>query len=91
MFPLHNRVNQLYVDMYPFPLKPPCALIPPIRVITDHPAESPVRFSSFPSPVCLTHGGVFMSVLLSQFVPLLFFPAGVHKSVPYICVYIPAL
>ena len=46
----------------------PHPLIPPLQVITEHRAELPVLYSSFPLAIYVTHGSVYMSVLLSQFI-----------------------
>ena len=48
---------------------PPAAPIPPVRVVTEHLVEFPVLYRSFLLAVCFTHGSVFTSLLLSQFVP----------------------
>ena len=64
--------------------------IPPIWVTTEHQAELRVLYRSFPLAVCFTHGSVFMSILISHFVP----PspsAHVHTFILYICIYIHAL
>ena len=55
---------------------PSWACIPPL--ITEHQAELPVLYSSFPLAICFTHGSVYMSMLLSQFAPFL---CCVHQSV----------
>ena len=48
-FLLYNSVNQLYVYICPLPLGPPSRhSIPPLWVITEHRAELPEPFSSFP-------------------------------------------
>ena len=38
-------------------------------VVTDLGAAAPVLFSGFPLAVCFTHDDVYVSMLLSQFVP----------------------
>ena len=43
--------------------------IPPLWVITEHWGELPVLYNNFPLGLCFTHGDVYMSVLLSHFVP----------------------
>ena len=83
-FLLYNRVNQLYIHVYPFSLgsrSPPP--IPPLQVTTEHRVELPVLYSRFPLSIYFTHGGVYMSVLISQFIP--FLCPHVHMSVPYSC------
>ena len=37
----------------------------------EHQAEFPVLYISVPLAVCFTHGGIYMSALLSHFMPLL--------------------
>ena len=65
-----NKVNQLYVYIDPFPLDlPSCPHIPPISVITEHEAELLVIYYSFPIATDFTRDGVYMSGLLSRFVP----------------------
>ena len=51
---------------------------------------------SFPLAVYFTHGNVYMSILISLFIPPSPPPppaggGGIHTSIPYICVSIPAL
>ena len=58
----------MYIYIYPLPLGPPSPHIPPIQVITEHQAELPVLYSRFPLTICFTHGSVYMSILISQFV-----------------------
>ena len=53
----------------------PCLLyllplsILPNQAITEHRAELPVLYSRFPLTIYFTHGSVFMSNLISQFIP----------------------
>ena len=72
-FPLYNKVNQLYVYIYPhipFLLHLPLALpIPPLQVVTKHGADLPGLCRCFPLAVYFTFGSVYMSMLLSHFVP----------------------
>ena len=68
-FLLYNDVNRLHVYIYPLPLGTPPPPIPPIQVTTEHPAELPALYSGFPLALCFTHGRVFMSVPISQFIP----------------------
>ena len=72
-FLLYNKVNQLYVYIYPhipsllhlLPTLP----IPPLQVDTKHRADLPVLCGCFPLAIYFTFGNVYMSVLLSHFVP----------------------
>ena len=72
-FLLYNKVNQLYVYMYPhisslLHLRPTLP-IPPLQLVTKHRADLPVLCSCFPLAIYFTFGSVYMSVLLSHFVP----------------------
>ena len=72
-FLLYNKVNQLYVYIYPhissllrlLPTLP----IPPLQVVTKHRADLPVLCGCFPRAICFTFGSVYMSMLLSHFIP----------------------
>ena len=70
-FPLYNKVNQLYVNMYllpPEPLSHPTPTSPHL-IIPEHQAELPLLYSSFTLAVCFARGGVQVSMLFSQFLP----------------------
>ena len=72
-FLLCNKVNQLYAYIYPhipsFLCLPPTLPIPPLQGITKHRADLPVLCGCFPLAICFTFGSVYMSMLLSHFVP----------------------
>ena len=72
-FLLYNKVNQLYVYIYPHIPSllslPPTLLIPPLQVVTKHQADLPVLCSCFPLAIYFTFGSVYMSVLFSHLVP----------------------
>ena len=64
-FLLYNKVNQLYIYIYPhissllcLPLTLP---IPPLQVVTKHRADLPVLCSCFPLAIYFTFGSVYMS------------------------------
>ena len=66
-------MNQLYVYIYPhipslFHLLPTLP-IPPLSVVTKHRADLPVLCSCFPLVICFTFRSVYMSMLLSHFIP----------------------
>ena len=71
-FLLHNRVNQLYVYIYPHIsslLRLPLTLpIPPLQVVTKHRADLPVLCGCFPLAIYFIFGSVYMSMPLSHFV-----------------------
>ena len=91
-FLLYNEVNQLYVYIYSLPLGPPShPPIPLIQVTTEHQGELPALYSRFPPAICFIHGSVYMSILISQFIPHPPSPCCVQTSVLYVCVSIPAL
>ena len=91
-FMLNNKVNQLYVYIYPHIPSllrlPPTLPIPPLQVVTKHRADLPVLYSCFPLAIYFTFGCIYMSMLCSHFVPA---SPRVLKSILYICVFIPVL
>ena len=72
-FLLYNKVNQLYVYIYPHIPSLLSLLatlpIPPLQVFTNHGAELPVLCNSFPLAIYFTFSSVYMSMPLSHFVP----------------------
>ena len=72
-FLLYNKVNQLYVNIYPHISSllrlPPTLPIPPLQVVTKHQADLPVLCGCFLLAIYFTFGSVYMSMLLSHFVP----------------------
>ena len=48
--------------------EPPSHPISPLDVVPEHRVELPVLYSNFPLALYFTHGHVYVSVLLSQFV-----------------------
>ena len=72
-FLLCNKVNQLYIYIYP-PIcsllrLPPTLPIPPLQVVTEQQADLPVLCGCFPLAIYFTFGSVYMSMPLSHFVP----------------------
>ena len=74
-FLLYKEVNQCMYTYIPSLLG-----LPPHQVITEHQAELPMIYHRFPLATYFTHGGVFMSNLMSQFIPTIPFP---HVSTCY--------
>ena len=72
-FLLYNIVNQLYIYIYPHISSllhlPPTLPIPPLQVVTKHRADLPVLCSCFPLAIHFTFDSVYISMLLSHFVP----------------------
>ena len=72
-FLLYNKVNQLYTYIYSHISSllclPPTLPIPPLQVVAKHGADLPVLCSCFPLAIYFTFGSVYMSMLLSHFVP----------------------
>ena len=72
-FLLYNKVNQLYIYIYPHISSllclPPTLPIPPLQVVTKHRADLPVLRGCFPLASYFTFGSVYMSMPLSHFVP----------------------
>ena len=91
-FLLYNKVNQLYICIYPHISSllclPPILPIPPLQVVTKHGADLPVLCSCFPLAICFTFGSVYMSMPLSHFVPAYASPSPcpqVHSL--HLCLY----
>ena len=65
-FLLYNKVNQLYVYIYPHISSllrfPPTLPIPPLQVVTKHRADLPVLCGCFPLAIYFTFGSVYMSL-----------------------------
>ena len=82
-FLLYNKVNQLYVYIYPHIPSllslPPTLPIPPLQVVTKHRADLPVLCGCFPLAIYFTFSSVYMSMLLSLR-PSLHFPLPVSSS-----------
>ena len=88
---LYNDVNLLYVYTYRPPLGPVFPPpISPLQVITEHRVERPVLYSRFPLASYFTHGGLYVSILISQFVSPSSSALHDHVSVLYVCISIPA-
>ena len=73
-FLLYNKVNQLYVYIYPhipslLHLSPPTFPISPLQVVTKHRADLPVLCGCFALAIYFTFGSIYMSMPLSHFVP----------------------
>ena len=81
-FLLYNKVNQLYVYIYPHIPSllrlTPTLPIPPFSVVTKHRADLPVLCSCF--PLAIYFGSVYMLMLLSHFVPASPSPTPVSSS-----------
>ena len=94
-FLLYNNVNQLYVYIYPhipsLLCPPPTLLIPPLQVDTKQRADLPVLCSCFPLAIYFTFGSVYMSVLLSHFVPAYPSSSPCAQVILYVCIFIPVL
>ena len=68
-FLLCHELNQLYVYSYRLPFEPPShASVPPLYIITGPQTELPLLHTSFPLAICFTHGSVYMSIPISQFI-----------------------
>ena len=72
-FLLYNKVNQLYIYIYPHTPSllrlPPTLPTPPLQVVTKHRADLPVLCDCFPLAIYSTFGSVYVSMPLSHFVP----------------------
>ena len=93
-FLLYNKVNQLYVYIYPHIPSllrlPPTLPIPPLQVVTKHQADLLVLCGCF--PLSNLHLVVYIcqcySLTSSQ---LTLLPPHVLKSILYVCIFIPVL
>ena len=67
----------------PLSLEPlsPSTCFAPLQVITEHQAEFPVLHRSFPLAICFTHDSIYMSMLLTQFIPPSPSPLSVNPTV----------
>ena len=92
---LYNKVNQLYVYIYPHIPSllhlPPTLPIPPLQVDTKHRANHPVLCGCFPLAIYFTFGRVYMSMLPFYFVPAYPSTPRVLNSSLYVCIFIPVL
>ena len=72
-FLLYNKVNRLYVYIYPHIPSllhlPPTLPIRPLQVVTKHGADLLVLCGCFPLAIYFTFGSVYMLMPLSHFVP----------------------
>ena len=72
-FLLYNKVNQLYIYIYPHILSllrlPHTLPIPPLQVVTKHLADLAVLCGCFPLASYLTSGSIYKSMPLSHFIP----------------------
>ena len=62
-------MNQPKVYICPFPPEPASRPIPALQVVTAHKAELPALYGRFPPAVSFACGHVYVSMLLSQFIP----------------------
>ena len=68
-FLLYNEVNQCMYTCIPSLLG-----LSPHQVITEYQTGLPMIYHRYPLATYFTHGGIFMSNLMSQFIPTLPFP-----------------
>ena len=72
-FLLYNKVNQLYIYIYPHMPSllylPPTLPIPPFQVVTKHQADLPVLSGCFPLAIYFTFRSIYKSMTLSHFIP----------------------
>ena len=68
---IHQQESAISIPMAP----PESPLdLPSLSAVTEHQALFPVFYGNFPLAICFTHGSVYISMLLSQFVPPSFSP-----------------
>ena len=91
-FLLYNKVNQLYIYIYPHVSSllhlPPTLPTPSLQVVTKHRVDLPVLCGCFLLASYFTFGSVYMSMPLSHFIPVYPFPSPcpqVHSL--HLCLY----
>ena len=91
-FLLYNKVNQLYVHIYPLPLKLPSysSLIPPRRTWQSTELSS-LCYITASYQLSVLHMVVYLCQSQSPNSSHLPLPHQVHMSAVYVCVSIPAL
>ena len=93
-FLLYNKVNQLYLYIYPHISSllclPPTFLIPPLQMVTKHRADVSVLCGSFPQAILYLVEYICQcySLTLSQ---LTLAPPCFPKAILNVCVFIPVL
>ena len=90
-FLLYNKVNQLYIYIYPHIPLTSILPIPSLQMVTKHRADLPVLCGCFPLAIDFTFGSVYMSMTISHFVPTYPSPSPypqVHSLVG-LCLYSP--
>ena len=82
-------MNQLYTYLYLLPLEPPSLRPPPPHptLLGHHQALSWAPYAVQQLPTCATHGGVYISMLLSQFTPPSPSPTCPHIHSPHLCLH----
>ena len=84
-FLLYNKVNQLYIYVYPHISSllclPPTLPISPLQVVTKHRADPPVLHGFFPLAIYFTFGSVYKSMPLCYHV----LPSGGTQSLVVLC------
>ena len=75
-FLLCNKVNQLYIDIYPHISSllslPPNLPTPPLQVVIKHGADLPALCGCFPLAIYFTFGSIYVNATLSP-----------HRSLPF--------
>ena len=80
-FLLYNKVNQLYIYIYPHISSllhlPPTLPIPPLQVVTKHPADLPVLCGCFPLAIYFTVGSVYIKMAFYSVIEVGFLKHGI--------------
>ena len=89
----HESAMGMYGGRMSPPLKPPSHLPPhpTSRLSQTTGFGFPESYSKFPLAIYFTNGNVYISMLLSQIIPLFSLPHHVQKPVPYVCTSTAAL
>ena len=73
-------ISTAQMQIHPHPLEPPSYLLPHPPRAQSTGLRSLSHAANSPLAVCFAYGNVYVSMVLSQFVPPVSFPSYVHKS-----------
>ena len=94
-FLLYNKVNQLYIYIYPHISSllclPPTLPIPPLQVVTKHRADLLMLCGCFLLAIYFTFGSIYKSIHSLTSSQLTLSSPHVLKSISYVCAIIPVL
>ena len=84
----YNNINQPQLHIYPLPLQlPSFPHFSPLQVITEYQVGLPVLYSNFSPAIYFTQDSVYMSMILSSFIPLSPSVRKIKTNIVYLCMY----